>query len=722
MPIVLAIFALAALVWGVLYARHGALLLGCAMVLFVSYTFGHVFWNAQVGPLPLTLDRLLLLGVAAAFAVRWWAGRLSIRRLTASDWSLAALLLLLVASALFSGQPDFSDGMTSKWGRLVANFIIPAALFVMVRHVPLTEREVIALLAGFVVLGVYLAVTAIFETLGLWTLVFPRHIADPSLGIHFGRARGPELNSVSLGTYLTACILCAWTLLPIARRRWVQLALAATLPLMTFGVFLTYTRSTWLGLAAGAAVVAALEIPKRWRLPAITMAALAGLLLLAVSWQSIVGLEREGTAADSQHSVDQRKSFAYVSWQMFQDNPVLGVGFGRFYDRKLPYLSDRSQDFELDSIRSLHHHSTPLSVLTETGLVGFAACAILFTVWIQNAWRLARDGGAPRLSRACGVLALAIMASYLCSALFHDLTLLPSQQMLLFAFAALAVNFRQPVPGKTLLPLQNREPVAASRPAPATVPQLTHVCLFGIQISRIAMQDAVEQVLGWCRQPRGEACRYVVTPNVDHAVLYQERFDLREAYADAALVLADGAPIVLASRLLKQPLPERVAGSDLVPQILSATQWPLRVFLLGTAPGVAEIAARRMESQWPAVRVVGSYSPPHGFEQNPEENSRILSKIAAARPDLLLVGLGAPKQELWVHQHRHALEAKVAVCAGATIDFLAGHRERSPVWMRRAGLEWLHRLCAEPRRLAARYARDAWVFPQLVWREWRAVK
>jgi N-acetylglucosaminyldiphosphoundecaprenol N-acetyl-beta-D-mannosaminyltransferase len=86
---------------------------------------------------------------------------------------------------------------------------------------------------------------------------------------------------------------------------------------------------------------------------------------------------------------------------------------------------------------------------------------------------------------------------------------------------------------------------------------------------------------------------------------------------------------------------------------------------------------------------------------------------------LLVVGFGAPKQEILINDHRRQLQAKIAVFAGATIDFLAGHRRRSPVWMRRAGLEWLHRVASEPRRLAGRYARDAWEFPQLFWREWR---
>ena len=241
--------------------------------------------------------------------------------------------------------------------------------------------------------------------------------------------------------------------------------------------------------------------------------------------------------------------------------------------------------------------------------------------------------------------------------------------------------------------------------------------LFGMGISRITMKGAIECVQNWCAEPRGESCRYIVTPNVDHAVMFQHCVDLRNSYDDASLVLADGMPLVIASRLVCQPLPQRVAGSDLVPQLFAAGK-RLKVFLLGAAPGVAATAAGRIENQWPAVDVVGTYSPPPGFENDAAENERILATIAAAAPDLLVVGFGAPKQEIWVHRYQHQLAAKVAICGGATIDFLAGHRQRSPVWMRRIGLEWLYRVASEPRRLAGRYAHDAWRFPPLVWREW----
>jgi N-acetylglucosaminyldiphosphoundecaprenol N-acetyl-beta-D-mannosaminyltransferase len=441
-----------------------------------------------------------------------------------------------------------------------------------------------------------------------------------------------------------------------------------------------------------------------------------------------LGIKREGTVEDSEHSVGQRQSFAYVSWQMFCDHPVLGVGFGRFYDRKLPYLSDRSQNFELESLRPLHHHNTLLSVLTETGIVGLAAFVGVFVAWTRCSWRLATDV-VSSWTRAQGILMLALIANYLCSAVFHDLTLLPSQELLLFAFAAITVNLNQcaatsaspATSHRRRLSLRSyfRRDTAAADSTTRESATSPHANLFGMQVSRNTMQQTVHTILNWCREPRGPVARFVVTPNVDHVVLFHQRADVRAAYQDASLVLADGTPLVWAARLLKQPLPERVAGSDLVPQLFASAKTPLRVYLLGAEPGVAERAAVQIAHQWPNVCVVGTNSPPIGFENDDAENDRICRAIADVSPDLLIVGLGAPKQETWAHRHHHQLQVKVIVCAGATIDFLAGHRRRSPVWMRRVGLEWLHRLGSEPRRLARRYARDAWIFPQLVWRQWR---
>jgi N-acetylglucosaminyldiphosphoundecaprenol N-acetyl-beta-D-mannosaminyltransferase len=185
------------------------------------------------------------------------------------------------------------------------------------------------------------------------------------------------------------------------------------------------------------------------------------------------------------------------------------------------------------------------------------------------------------------------------------------------------------------------------------------------------------------------------------------------------LVLVDGMPIFLTARMLGRAVPGRVAGSDLAPQLFAAAQrgGGIKVYLLGAGPGVAERAARRIEATWPKTTVVGTHSPPQGFEGQEIRNKAILADINGSRPDVLIVGLGAPKQELWVHNHRRHLAVAVALCAGATIDFLAGAKPRAPVWMRRSGLEWLHRVATEPRRLLKRYARDAFAFAWLLGRQ-----
>jgi N-acetylglucosaminyldiphosphoundecaprenol N-acetyl-beta-D-mannosaminyltransferase len=231
----------------------------------------------------------------------------------------------------------------------------------------------------------------------------------------------------------------------------------------------------------------------------------------------------------------------------------------------------------------------------------------------------------------------------------------------------------------------------------------TRVSMFGCRIDALRMPQAVERVFEWITAASGK-CRYVVTPNVDHVVQLQHDEKLRRAYDDASLVIADGMPVVWASRLLRRPLPERITGADLVPALFSATPTDgrLKVYLLGAGPGVADRAAAKIVSRWPAVEICGAYSPAFGFEKDPAENEAILARISHARPDVLVVGLGAPKQELWVHAHHHKIDASVALCVGATIDFLAAEKKRAPMWMR---------------RLFARYLKDAWTFPRLVCRE-----
>jgi N-acetylglucosaminyldiphosphoundecaprenol N-acetyl-beta-D-mannosaminyltransferase len=244
--------------------------------------------------------------------------------------------------------------------------------------------------------------------------------------------------------------------------------------------------------------------------------------------------------------------------------------------------------------------------------------------------------------------------------------------------------------------------------------------LFGMDVDVVRIREAVDQIESWIHVPDGRL-HYVVTPNVQHALLYQQHAQFREAYEHASLVLIDGFPLVWSGRLLGTPVPERVAGSDLVPAVLARARRDhgFSIFLLGAAPGVGERAAAAIREKHPHVRVAGTLSPPFGFEHDENQNRNILERISDAAPDVLVVGLGAPKQELWVSRFREQLKVPVALCAGASIDFLAGEKSRAPRWMQQTGLEWIHRVATEPARLAPRYARDAMRFPGLLFREWR---
>jgi N-acetylglucosaminyldiphosphoundecaprenol N-acetyl-beta-D-mannosaminyltransferase len=217
----------------------------------------------------------------------------------------------------------------------------------------------------------------------------------------------------------------------------------------------------------------------------------------------------------------------------------------------------------------------------------------------------------------------------------------------------------------------------------------------------VTLAEALDVISRLVAEGRGG---YVVTPNVDHVVLAEEHEGLRAAYRDASLSLLDGKPLFWMSRALGQPVPEKVSGSDLVwPLMERAAERCWRVYFLGGMPGVGEAAREVLLRRLPSLQVVGMDAPPVGFERDPSALAGVLERARASRPDLVLVALGCPKQELFMHAHRVALAPAVALGIGASLDFVSGRMRRAPAWMSRAGLEWLFRLSQDPRRLATRY-------------------
>jgi len=218
----------------------------------------------------------------------------------------------------------------------------------------------------------------------------------------------------------------------------------------------------------------------------------------------------------------------------------------------------------------------------------------------------------------------------------------------------------------------------------------------------VSMQEATSAIVHMAQ--KSERPRIVCTANLDHMATMRKDREFRRIYEEADFVVADGMPVVWLSRLTAVPLKERVAGSDLFWEMGKASAVTgLRLFFLGGQPSAADSAAQQMRDSFPGAQIVGTYCPPFGTLDDPDEDHRICQTIADAHPDIVMVGFGAPKQEKWIAAHMGRLNVPVYIGVGASFDMASGHVKRAPMWMQKCGLEWEFRLLQEPKRLFHRY-------------------
>jgi len=239
------------------------------------------------------------------------------------------------------------------------------------------------------------------------------------------------------------------------------------------------------------------------------------------------------------------------------------------------------------------------------------------------------------------------------------------------------------------------------RPTASPLPRRVHVD--GIGFHPLTEAQVLDRIFHDLSTGTGG---FVVTPNVD-IVRQLRRGSLQEITDRASLVVADGMPVVWASRLAARPLPARVSGSSLVRSLAGrAARTGRSVYLLGGAPGIAGRAADNLAAQLPTLRPVRWACPALGFENDPRQLAGIVEGLRAAAPDIVLVGLGFPKQEQLILRLHEQFPATWFVGCGGGLTMLAGAVDRAPGWAQRSGLEWAHRLAREPRRLARRYLVD----------------
>ena len=222
-----------------------------------------------------------------------------------------------------------------------------------------------------------------------------------------------------------------------------------------------------------------------------------------------------------------------------------------------------------------------------------------------------------------------------------------------------------------------------------------------IRIDDVAFSEAVEKI----RTYAGDAGMHlVITPNADHIVKAEKDTEFRELFETADLIVPDGMPLLWVADSLGCPLLERVTGADLLPEICAFAQEDgRRIFFLATDEKTVSAAVEQVKKNWPGIPAADGYAPSMAFAEDAEESARILEKVEQFRTDILVVGLGSPKSEKWIAEHRDRLKCHVALPFGAAVSFLAKEKRRAPKWMQRHGLEWFSRFLQEPIRLFRRY-------------------
>lgn len=240
--------------------------------------------------------------------------------------------------------------------------------------------------------------------------------------------------------------------------------------------------------------------------------------------------------------------------------------------------------------------------------------------------------------------------------------------------------------------------------------------LLNTYVNNIGMKEAIDEI---CRLIDEKNKSYVVAVNTDVIIKIENDEYLKKISDGADLTLVDGKPLIWISKWLKRPVKEKISGSDLVPKLCRiAAKKGYTIFIIGGKDGVADCAKANLKKDYRDIKIVGTYSPPLGFDSNEEELSSINQKINSAAPDIVIACFGCPKQEKWVYENYKKYNASISICAGATVDFLAGNVKRAPKWMSDHGLEWLYRFLQEPKRMFKRYFIDDIKIINLIAKYW----
>lgn len=423
--------------WSNLSLFHPIPVIGILIILTGS-VIGSDFWSLRLGPLPITIDRLLVGVLVCVYVVRYIARFEDRRQVNRLDIAVLCMVFVLAASA-FTHDITFLDNLPIS--RLLFFYLVPLAVYAVVRSGVLGTNDLKLISVCFIGLGIYLALTAIAETRGWSALVFPSYIMTSEFTEFLGRGRGPFLNPVSNGLFMITgfcCTLMWWQ----SADRFGKLAVGAIALLIAIGVYSTLTRSVWLALIVACAWFIWFPASNRLKLVMVVWSMLAVIALLPVYGDKLLSFKRDKEVTQNQmeKSAQMRPLFAIVAMNMFKDRPFLGCGFGQYAREKYPYLKDPHSGKPLTTTRGLMQHNIFLAYLTETGLVGLMSLLLVMAMMVRASLIVWFNRELPFWPRYFGLLLLAFLSCDVVNGMFHDVGIIPMTNMLLFFLAGITNN------------------------------------------------------------------------------------------------------------------------------------------------------------------------------------------------------------------------------------------------------------------------------------------
>ncbi|MBX3419764.1 MAG: O-antigen ligase family protein [Pirellulaceae bacterium] len=433
---ILAIFLAVGVLWGVILIRRGPQVSPAVLVsvltayLFSQVFFGYDFFHLNAGPIPPTIDRGLLALLGGLWLLWLWQTGWDRIRLDGTDFVVLLWFGILSVSTLLG---DFQFRNNMPLSRLLFFNFFPLLVYAVVKHTEWQPQQFRWLVRIWLVIACLLSVIAIAEWRGWHGIIFPRYIVSAEFEEFLGRGRGPLLNPVINGSLIVLGI--AALAMEFRRMRMTLLPILGLMGmLLLVGAYATLTRSVWMSAAAVVAVFTVAWLPQRWRVAFVCSGLLMGGLVYTFGKEALNQFKRDQNVSveDMSDSIRLRPLFAAVAWEMFQEKPVTGFGFGLYQKYKVPYHYTDRYELPIQKALDYTQHNVFLAYLVELGLVGCGVLVGLLATLCYRSWQVwSLLGGARSELAALGLFGFSVALVYAINGFFHDVSLIPMENCLL---------------------------------------------------------------------------------------------------------------------------------------------------------------------------------------------------------------------------------------------------------------------------------------------------